>query len=63
MACIFWFAWGNNYVNVLDKSPFVTKLLKAKKVGFMVSWYILSMLLFVGKWNLPPLELFCANHT
>jgi hypothetical protein len=49
---------GNNDVNVFDKSPFVAKLLRSEEVG-----YVLSTLLFVGKWNLPPLELFCANHT
>jgi hypothetical protein len=49
---------GNNDVNVLDKSPFVTELLRSEEVG-----YVLSMLLFVGIWNLPPLELFRANHT
>jgi len=49
---------GNNHVNVLDKSPFVAELLKSEEVG-----YVLSTLLFVGIWNLPPLELFRANHT
>jgi hypothetical protein len=40
---------GNNDVNVLDKLPFVAELLRNEEVG-----YVLSMLIFVGKWNLPP---------
>jgi hypothetical protein len=58
MAHVFWLAWGNNDVNVLDMSPFVAELLRSEEIR-----YALSMLLFVGIWNLPPLELFRANHT
>ncbi len=57
VAHVFWLAWGNND-NVLDMSPFVPELLRSEEDG-----YVLSMLLFVSIWNLPPLELFCANHT
>jgi hypothetical protein len=58
MAHFFGLLGGNNDVNVLEKSPFVVELLRNEKVC-----YVLSTLLFVGRWNLPPLELFCANHT
>jgi hypothetical protein len=45
----FGFPGGNNDVNVLHRSPFVTELLKGEKVGFMVNgtvylcYYLLEM--------------------
>jgi hypothetical protein len=37
MARIFGLPKGNNDVSVLDRSPFLAKLLRGEKVGFMVN--------------------------
>jgi hypothetical protein len=37
---------GNNDVNVLDKSPFVAKLLRGEKVGFMVMVHFIHAIIY-----------------
>jgi hypothetical protein len=61
MTRIFWLARGKNDVNVFHRSPFVAKLFKGEKVGFMVNgtFYLCYYLLVDG---IYPLGILCKPY-
>jgi hypothetical protein len=61
MAHIFWLAQGNNDVNVLDKSPFVAKLLRGEKVGFMVDGTFYTCYYLLADGIYPPWSCFVQS--
>jgi hypothetical protein len=61
MAHIFWLAQGSNNVNVLDKSPFVAKLLRGEKVGLMVDGTFYTCYYLLADGICPPWSCFVQS--